>query len=100
MKILDQFIDTAINRLSNERGSMVSEFFIDLRAHFERTRVTQKLIDDTIALCNSRGLHAKVDSMNNLLITVHLDNCRFNPQQSAAFNTALLYTRQVHGNQL
>lgn len=100
MKILDQFIDTAINRLSSERGPMVSEFFIDLRAHFGRQRITQKLIDDTIALCNSRGVHATVDPMNNLLVTVHLDSCRFNPAQAAMFNTALSYTRQVHGNHL
>jgi len=100
MNTLDQFIDTAINRLGSESGTMASQFFIDPRTYFGRQRITQKLIDDAIALCESRGLYATVDQMNNLLVTVNLGCCRFNPLQAEAFNTALLYTRTVHGNQL
>lgn len=101
MNILDQFIDTAINRLSSEHGTMVSQFFIDPRTHFgDRKRVTQKLINEVIALCESRGLNATVDSMKNLLVTVNLNCCRFNPSQAALFNTALSYTRSAHGNHL
>lgn len=101
MHILDQFIDTAINRLSSEDGTMVSQFFIDLRAHFsDRQRITQKLINDVITLCESRGLDATVDSRSNLLITVSLNRCRFNPSQAATFNAALAYTRDAHGNHL
>jgi len=99
MPIIDQFIGTAINRLSSENGSMVSHFFLDLRTIFpDRQRITQKLLDDAISVCASRGIHAQTDQMNNLLISVNLASCRLNYQQAEAFDAALAYARQIHGN--
>ena len=95
MHQLDTFIDTAINRLSSEQGTMVSSFYIDLRAI--QSRITAKLVDQSIAMCSSRGLLASRVG-DGLSVMVDLRTCVLNPVQAAAFNMALNYTRQVHGN--
>lgn len=97
MKQLDDFIDATINRLSSEHGTMIGTFYIDLRAI--QTRITSKLVDQSISMCESRGLHAKRVG-DGLSVTVDLQTCIMNSTQAAAFNLALNYTRQVHGNYL
>lgn len=97
MAVLDQFIDVAINRLASENASMLSHFYLDLRNLEGRQRVTQKLLNDAIAICNSRGLNAIPDHMGNLQITVDLRNCRFNQYQAVSYNNALQYVRNNHG---
>lgn len=95
MRHLDAFIDTTINRLSGEEGTMVSNFYVDLRDF--QNRITEKLIKDSIATCKARGLHA-VETEGGLLVTVDLRSCALNASQAAAFNVALNYTRSFHGN--
>lgn len=97
MSQLDACIETTINRLSSEHGTMVSTFYIDLRG--TRTRITSKLVEESIGMCASRGLQAYRVG-DGLSVTVDLRTCVMNPAQAAAFNLALNYTRQVHGNHL
>lgn len=95
---IDNFIETAINRLSSDVGSMSSNFYVDLRDS-ERQRITQSFVEQCIALCNSRGIKAERNG-DGLLIHVDLQSCYLNARQSALFNTALSYTRSMHGNHL
>ena len=97
MSQLDTFIDTTINRLSSENGTTRSIFHIDLRSM--QQRITQKLVDQCTSLCASRGLQAERKG-DSLIVTVDLGTCFLNPSQSTAYNTALSYTRTVHGNHL
>lgn len=97
MSQLDSFIETAINRLSSESAPTRSAFYIDLRAY--QQRITQRLVDDAIAICASRGLNA-VRNGDGLTVHVDLDTCLFNSQQTQAYNTALSYARNTHGNHL
>lgn len=97
MQQVDSFIDTTINRLSGEAGSTRSSFYVDLRAF--QQRITQNLVDSCTQLCNSRGLTAERNG-DGLVVTVDLDRCLLNYQQSALYNAALAYTRQVHGNHI
>lgn len=94
---IDSFIDATINRLSSEQGTMVSDYYIDLRTL--QSRITTKLVDESIAKCNARGLQASRIG-DGLTIRVDLRTCVLNPAQAAGFNLALNYTRQVHGNHL
>lgn len=95
MQQLDSFIDTTINRMSGESGSTRSSFYVDLRAF--QQRITQNLVDQCIQLCQTRGLSAERNG-DGLVVTVDLNSCFLNVQQSALYNAALAYTRQVHGN--
>ncbi len=95
MSQLDTFIDTAIARMSRESGSSRSNFYVDLRSM--QQRITKNLVDDCVRLCASRNLAAERVG-DGLSVTVDLDTCALNPQQSAAYNLALAYTRHVHGN--
>lgn len=97
MQQLDSFIDTTINRMSGESGTMSSSFYVDLRAF--QQRITQNLVDSCIQLCRSRGLDAERNG-DGLIVTVDLNTCLLNVQQSALYNVTLTYTRQVHGNHL
>lgn len=97
MQQLDTFIDTAINRLSSEQAPIVSTFYIDLRTF--QSRITNKLVESCIAMCNARGLFAEKVG-DGLTVTVNLNSCLFNPRQADAFNIALGYTRQIYGNHL
>jgi hypothetical protein len=100
MAQIDRFIDTAIARLSSEDAPMLSHFYVDLRTLTpERQRITDKFVDQSISLCNSRGIQAE-RSGDGLTITIHLNSCYLNPTQSANFNIALDYTRSQHGNHL
>lgn len=94
---IDGFIDTAINRLSSEAGSTVSHFYVDLRSY--QQRITQNLVDQCVSVCLSRGLLAERQG-DGLTVTVNLNTCFLNPNQALAYNTALAYTRTVHGNHL
>ncbi|ATG93104.1 hypothetical protein QRO08_09700 [Paracidovorax citrulli] len=95
MHQLDDFIDTTINRMSGESGVKTGRFYVELRSL--QQRVTQNLVDQCIALCARRGLQAERDG-DGLIVHVNLDTCALNPQQSAAYNVALNYTRRIHGN--
>lgn len=95
MQQIDSFIDTTINRLSSEGGTTQSSFYVDLRSF--QQRITQNLVAQCIAFCASRGLHAERNG-DGLVITVNLNSCFLNPSQSVAYNTALAYTRNIHGN--
>jgi hypothetical protein len=97
MQQIDTFIDTAINRLSSEQAPIVSMFYIDLRTF--QNRITTKLVENCIAMCNARGLIAEKVG-DGLAVTVNLNSCLFNPRQADAFNVALAYTRQMYGNHL
>ena len=97
MQQLDVFIDTAINRLSSEQGTIVSTFYVDLRAF--QSRITTKLVDGCIAMCEARGLSAQRVG-DGLSVTVNLNSCVLNPGQAASYNLALAYTRQLHGNHI
>lgn len=100
MKQLDTCIDTTINRLSSESGRMQSNFYLDLRdSNPDRQRITDKLVAQSIDLCQSRGIYAE-RSGDGLMITIDLHRCFLNPRQAEDFNVALDYTRSVHGNQL
>lgn len=100
MAQIDGFIDTAIARLSGEDAPMLSRFYVDLRTLTpERQRITEKFVDQSISLCNSRGIKAERNG-DGLTITINLNSCYLNPQQSANFNTALNYTRVQHGNHI
>ncbi len=98
MHQLDGFIETAINRLSSEAGTMSSNFYVDLRDS-DRQRITQSFVDQCINLCNSRGIRAE-RSGDGLFIHVDLHSCYMNSKQSELFNTALNYTRTYHGNHI
>jgi len=78
-------------------GITRSSFYVDLRSL--QQRITQNLVDSCIQMCSSRGLYAE-RSGDGLVVTVDLNTCLLNGQQSALYNTALAYTRQVHGNHL
>jgi len=97
MSQLDSFIDAAISSMSGERGTFVKSFFIDLRSL--QQRITTQLVDSSIAICASRGLRAERNG-DGLVVTVNLHTAFLNPSQTIAFNTALAYTREVHGNNL
>lgn len=97
MQQIDSFIDTTINRLSSESGYTDSSFYVDLRSF--QQRITQNLVNQCIEVCASRGLHAERKG-DGLVITVNLNTCFLNPNQSIAYNTALAYTRTVHGNHI
>lgn len=98
MQQIDNFIETAINRLSSEAGTMSSNFYVDLR-DANRQRITQSYVDQCINLCNSRGIRAE-RSGDGLFIHVDLQSCYLNSSQSELFNTAINYTRSMHGNHL
>ncbi|QIZ46678.1 hypothetical protein DWV07_07145 [Dickeya zeae] len=98
MRQIDNFIETAINRLSSEAGTMSSNFYVDLR-DASRQRITQSYVNQCIDLCNSRGISAE-RSGDGLLIHVDLQSCYLNANQSMLFNTAINYTRSMHGNYL
>lgn len=97
MQEIDGFIDTTINRLSGESGSMHSTFYIDLRSY--QDRITQRLVEDTINICQSRGLNAE-RSGDGLRVDVNLNSCFMNPKQAEHFNLALDHTRTMHGNHI
>ncbi|MGP5327773.1 hypothetical protein [Vreelandella titanicae] len=98
MQQIDTCIYTTINRLSGESGSMESKFYIDLfAAHPDRKRITEKLVEESISLCRSRGIGAEV-SGDGLMVTINLYSCYLSPEQAKLFNTALDYTRTMHGN--
>lgn len=98
MTIIDNLIDTAINRLSTPNGNFVSYFSLDIREIFpERKRITKSLIDSVITEFHSRGLDAEF-SNNKIYVTVDLNQCFFNYSQAQNFNVALSYSRGVHGN--
>jgi len=97
MQQLDSFIDTTINRLSSHAGTTRSSFYVNLREL--QQRITQNLVDNCVELCRTRGLRAE-RSGDGLTIHVDLDTCLLNIQQSAAYNLALAYTRNMHGNHL
>lgn len=100
MQEIDSFIDTTINRLSGANGTMVSNFYVGIReSNPDRQRITQGLVNQDIALCQSRGIYAE-RQQDGLMISVDLNRCFLNQQQSVAFNTALEYTRQIHGNSI
>lgn len=94
---LDCFIDAAINRLSGDQGSTVSNFYVDLRSF--QQRITQNLVDQCVSICQLRGLFAERHG-DGLSITVDLQRCSLNPTQAAAYSLACSYTRIVHGNHL
>lgn len=98
MQQIDNFIETTINRLSSESGTMSSNFYVDLRDD-GRQRITQNYIDQCINLCASRGISAE-RSGDGLLIHVNLQYCYLNSKQSILFNTAINHTRSIHGNHL
>lgn len=95
MKEIDGFIDTTINRLSTDQGTMHSVFYIDLRSY--QTRITQQLVDKSIKACSSRGLRAERNG-DGLTVNVSLNSCLMTPAQTITFNEALNHTRTVHGN--
>lgn len=97
MREIDEFIDTGINRLSGPQGQLTSNFYVDLRSY--QTRITQNLENHCISLCNSRGITAQRIG-DGLSITVDLNSCFLNSAQAQAYNIALSYTRNVHGNML
>jgi hypothetical protein len=97
MQQLDSFIDVTINRLASEAGSTRSSFYVDLRTF--QQRITQNLVAQCTAICASRGLHAERNG-DGLVITVDLNLCFLNPNQSILYNTALAYTRATHGNHI
>ncbi|HHP0368279.1 TPA: hypothetical protein ACRZTS_005007, partial [Escherichia coli] len=98
MQQIDSCIETTINRLSSEAGTMVSNFYLDLRSP-GRQRITEKLVEQSIDLCRSRGIYAEREG-NGLLVRVDLRTCYLNPGQAEMFNIAIGYTRSVHGNHL
>ncbi len=49
MQQIDSCIETTINRLSSEAGTMVSNFYLDLRSP-GRQRITEKLVEQSINL--------------------------------------------------
>jgi len=95
MQQIDSFIDTAINRLSSEQGTLISTFYINLRDY--QSRITTKLVEDCIGKCKARGLQTERVG-DGISVTVNLNLCVLNPSQANAYNTALLYTRTEHGN--
>lgn len=100
MQQLDTCIETTINRLSSEGGSMTSNFYLDLLAsNPNRQRITDKLVEQAIDLCRSRGIYAERKG-DGLVLKVDLRSCYLNPSQANMFNVALDYTRSEHGNHL
>ncbi len=97
MMELDLFIDATINRLSSEQGITTSTFYVDLRSY--QQRITQQLVDNCINICQSRGISAERQG-DGLAVTVNLNTCYMNPSQTMNYNTALAYTRAVHGNHM
>lgn len=101
MQIIDDFIDTAIDRLSCEDGVMVSYFYLDVREIFpDRQRITQNLIDSSIDTLESRGLIIERVVGTTINITVNLHKCLFNHYQSKNYSVALSYVRNTHGQHL
>lgn len=98
MQQIDSCIETTINRLSSEAGTMVSNFYLDLRSP-GRQRITEKLVEQSIDLCRSRGIYAEREG-DGLFVRVDLRTCYLNPGQAEMFNVAIGYTRSVHGNHL
>ena len=100
MQQIDTCIYTTINRLSGEGGSMESKFYIDLfAAHPDRKRMTEKLVGESISLCQSRGISAEANG-DGLMITINLNSCFMSPDQAKEFNAALHHTRSMHGNHI
>ena len=97
MQQIDGFIETTINRMAGESGSVRSTFYVDLRSL--QQRITQNLVSQCMSACQSRGLHAERNG-DGLIVTVDLNHCYLNPQQTAMYNIALAHTRMVHGNNL
>ncbi len=98
MQQIDSCIETTINRLSSEAGTMVSNFYLDLRSP-GRQRITEKLVEQSINLCRSRGIYAEREG-NGLLVRVESENVLSESGQAEMFNIAIGYTRSVHGNHL
>lgn len=93
MSDIDGFIATAISRFGSESTPTISDFYFNLRSG---QRISEKSVDDAIALCNVRGLEAeRID--DGLVIRVNLNICRFNPSQNTAFHSTLNYVRAAHG---
>ncbi len=95
MSEIDSFIDAAINRLSCGSGTDESMFYVDL--HQYQQRITQRLVQECISRCQSRGLRAYHEG-SGLSIVVNLKNCVLTPSQAQQYNVALNYTRSVHGS--
>ncbi len=98
MQQIDSCIETTINRLSSEAGTMVSNFYLDLRSP-GRQRITEKLVEQSIKSCRSRGIYAEREG-NGLLVRVRSENVLSESGQAEMFNIAIGYTRSVHGNHL
>lgn len=97
MKIADDFINTAIARLSSGSCEMVGYYFVDLRMVFsDRQRITQNLIENAVNVFNSRGLGVTVNGAL-INVTVDLNRCYLSHQQSLDFSTALTHARVVLG---
>ena len=97
MRDVDGFIDATIARLSSEAGTTRSNFYVDMRTY--QQRITQNLVDQCTAVCESRGLVVTRNG-DGLIVTVDLQTCFFNPEQSKVYQMALSYTRSFQGNQL
>ena len=97
MRQIDDFIDVAIDRLSGEEGVAVSRFYIDLRDY--QQRITPKLVEQCVSVCESRGLSAERQG-DGLHIIVNLNSCLMNHSQAVAYRTALAFTRSQYGNHL
>ena len=95
MRQIDNFIDAAIDRLSGEEGVSISRFYVDLRDY--QQRITPKLVEQCVAVCESRGLSAERQG-DGLHIVVNLNSCLMNENQAVAYRTALAFTRIQHGN--
>jgi len=93
MLTIDNFIETAIARLSSDASTMSSNFYVDLRDS-DRQRITQAFVDQCIALCRSRGVSAE-RSGDGLLVHVDLQTCYMNASQSYQFNVSLNYARTI-----
>jgi len=98
MQQIDSCIEITINRLSSNAGTMDSNFYLDLRAP-GRQRITEKLVEQSIKLCRSRGISAEREG-DGLVVMVDLRTCYLNPSQAEMFNVAIGYTRSVYGNHL
>lgn len=97
MRQIDDFIDAALDRLSGAQGVTVSCFYVDLRSY--QQRITPKLVEQCVRICESRGLGAERDG-DGLHVTVDLDTCFLNPSQAVIYRTALAFTRSQYGNHL
>ncbi len=60
MQQIDSCIETTINRLSSEAGTMVSNFYLDLRSP-GRQRITEKLVVKRRTK-NAKAFHDKCEN--------------------------------------